>query len=113
MSQQMEQNERPYQQQAAYDDGYQGGYHDPFAPQNATAQKLGMTFQTATRTTASAGQRLALAIVSVAVLGGLAISLFSSTNLITAGNIAMLMGFLVVLVVGMVLAIINWVFNRK
>jgi hypothetical protein len=113
MSQQMEQNERPYQQQTAYDDGYQGGYHDPFAPQNAPAQKVGMTFQTATRTTPSAGQRLALAIVSVAVLGGLAISLFSSTNLIVAGNIAMLMGFLVVLVVGLVLAIINWVFNRK
>jgi dethiobiotin synthetase len=112
MSQQMEQNERPYQQQAAYDDGYQGGYHDPFAP-NAPAQKVGMTFQTATRTTASAGQRLALAIVSVAVLGGLAISLFSSTNLIVAGNIAMLMGLLVVLVVGIVLAIINLVFNRR
>lgn len=112
MSQQMDQNEYTSQQQVGYNEGYQGGYHDPFAP-NAPAQKVGMTFQTAARTTASAGQRLCLAIVSVAVLGGLAISLFSSTNLIVAGNIAMLMGFLVVLVVGLVLAIINWVFNRR
>ncbi|MGB8343966.1 MAG: hypothetical protein WCD86_03725 [Ktedonobacteraceae bacterium] len=111
MSQQMEQNERASQQQAGYDDSYQGGYRDPFATPYVGGQKLSTQAPVAQR--ATPGQRLALAIVSVSVLAGLAISLFSSTNLITAGNIAMLMGFLVVLVVGIVLAIINWVFNRK
>ena len=112
MSQQMESNEHASQQQAGYDDGYQGGgYRDPFAAPYVGGQKISTQAPAAQR--ATPGQRLALAIVSVSVLAGLAISLFSSTNLITAGNIAMLMGFLVVLVVGIVLAIINWVFNRK
>ncbi len=111
MSQQMEPNERAPQQQAGYDDGYQGGYHDPFAAPYAGGQKLSTQAPAAQR--ATPGQRLCLAIVSVAVLVGLAISLFSSTNLITAGNIAMLMGFLVVLVVGIALVAINWVFNRR
>lgn len=110
MSQQMEQNERAYQQ-ANYDEGYQGGYHDPFAASSTANQKL--STQTPATQRATSGQRLALAIVSVVMITGLAISIFSSTNLITAGVLAMLMGFLVVLVVGIVLAIINLVFNRR
>lgn len=72
MSQQMEYNESASQQQAGYDNGYQGDYHDPFAPPNAPAQKLGITYQTATRSTPSAAQRLALAIVSVCIFVPLA-----------------------------------------
>jgi len=68
----MEYNEGAPQQQAAYDDGYQGGYHDPFVAPSSPGQKLGMTFQSANRTTASAGQRLALAIVSVCIFVPLA-----------------------------------------
>lgn len=111
MSQQMEQNERAYQPQTGYDEGYQSGYNDPFAAPYAGNQKLSTQAPAAQR--ATSGQRLALAIVSVIMLTGLAISIFSSTNIITAGVLAMLMGFLVVMVVGIVLAIINLVFNRR
>jgi hypothetical protein len=107
--QQMDFNEPHPEQEAGYS-GYQNqsSYHDPFV--NAYGQKAG---QASTSSTATAGQRLALAIVSVATLVGLAISLFSSTNLITAGIAAMVVGLIVVLVVAMALVAINFIFNRS
>jgi len=111
MSQQIEPNGRASQQQTGYDDGYQGSYHDPFATSYAGGQKLSTQAPAAQR--ATSGQRLCIAIVSVAVLAGLAISLFSSTNLITAGIVAMLIGLAVVFVVALALVAINWIFNRR
>ncbi len=106
--QQMDFNEPHPEQEAGYS-GYQNqsAYHDPFV--NTYGQKVG---QASKSSSASAGQRLCLAIVSVATLVGLAISLFSSTNLITAGIPSMVIGLLVVSVVAVALVAINFIFNR-
>ncbi len=109
MSQRMEYNEGAPQQQADYDDGYQGGYHDPFAPSNAPGQKLGMTFQAAARTTASAGQRLALAIVSVCILVPLAaITLGISTAF---GGLGLIGGLIILTILAAAILGINLAFN--
>lgn len=109
MSQQMEYNsESASQQQANYDDGYQGGYHDPFA-QNPPAQKLGMTYQTATRTTPSAGQRLALAIVSVCIFVPLAaVTLGISTAF---GGFGLIGGLIILTIMSCAILGINLAFN--
>jgi hypothetical protein len=108
MSQQMDFSESNQQQQEPPFDNYQSGYRDPFV--NTYGQKVG---QASKGSSATSGQRLCLAIVSVATLIGLAISLFSSTNLITAGIPAMLIGLVVVLVVAAALVAINFIFNRS
>lgn len=109
MSQRMEYNEGAPQQQAGYDDGYQGGYHDPFAPPSSSGQKLGMTFQSATRTTASAGQRLALAIVSVCMFVPLAaVTLGISTAF---GGLGLIGGLIVLTIISCAILGINLAFN--
>jgi len=109
MSQRMEYNEGASQQQAGYDDGYQGGYQDPFAPASAPAQKLGMTFQSANRTTPSAGQRLALAIVSVCMFVPLAaVTLGISTAF---GGFGLIGGLIILTVMSCAILGINLAFN--
>jgi len=108
MSQRMEYNEGAPQQQADYDDGYQGGYHDPFAPSTAPGQKLGMTFQAASRSP-SAGQRLALAIVSVCIFVPLAaITLGISTAF---GGFGLIGGLIILTILAAAILGINLAFN--
>ena len=76
------------QQQTPQFDNYESGYRDPFmntfGAQKISAQPLGRG--------ASAGQRLALAIVSICVLiplSGIILGVFAGANLILAGLIAL------------------------
>ncbi len=111
MSQQhMDYNETGQQQQAGYNESYQSGYRDPFVA--SYGQKVGQAPGSENKTATSA-QRMGLAIVSVIMLTGVAAGLFSSTNLITAGVVAMLIGLLVVLVVAAAFVAINWLFSRR
>jgi hypothetical protein len=107
--QQMDFGDAHPEQESGYS-GYQSQqeYRDPFIA--SYGQKVG---QASKSSAASSGQRLALAIVSVIMLAGVAISLFSSTNLISAGASALAAGLIVVLVVAAALVAINFVFNRR
>ena|SRR3989442_14201 len=89
MSQQMnfEETNRQQQQASSYE-SYDAGYRDPFVntfgTQKVSGQPLGRG--------ASAGQRLALAIVSICVLiplSGIILGVFASSGLILAGLIGL------------------------
>ena len=88
MSQQMNFEESNRQQQASSFDNYVAGYRDPFVntfgAQKVSGQPLGRG--------ASAGQRLALAIVSICVLiplSGIILGVFANSGLILAGLIGL------------------------
>ncbi len=88
MSQQMNFEEANRQQPASSFDNYEAGYRDPFVntfgTQKVSGQPLGRG--------ASAGQRLALAIVSICVLiplSGIILGVFASSGLILAGLIGL------------------------
>jgi hypothetical protein len=88
MSQQMNFEETNRQQQASSFEGYEAGYRDPFVntfgAQKVSGQPLGRG--------ASAGQRLALAIVSICILiplSGIILGVFASSGLILAGLIGL------------------------
>ena len=88
MSQQMNFEETNRQQQASSFESYDAGYRDPFVntfgTQKVSGQPLGRG--------ASAGQRLALAIVSICVLiplSGIILGVFASSGLILAGLIGL------------------------
>jgi hypothetical protein len=105
MSQQMNFEESNRQQQAPPFDSYEAGYRDPFVntfgTQKVSGQPLGRG--------ASAGQRLALAIVSICVLiplSAIVLGIFAGAGLILAGLIGL--G-----VVCFTIIAVNFVFNYK
>jgi len=114
MSQQMHYDEagqeRPRPPVDSYDAGYQAGYRDPFA--GASGQKLAFSDvgqHVGRDKGVSAGQRLALAIVSLAILVG-AVSIIMGT---TVGQIFTFIGGLIALaLVCITIIAINVVFNR-
>ena len=88
MSQQMNFEETNRQQQASSYDSYEAGYRDPFVNTFGTQKVSGQPVGRG----ASAGQRLALAIVSICVLiplSGIILGIFASADLILAGLIGL------------------------
>ncbi len=94
-----------------YDAGYQtGAYRDPFA--GASGQKLSMPFQQQSNPALSAGQRLALAIVSVVMLVPLSAIIFG-TALGAGGGLALLGGLIGLGLICLTIMVINIVFNYR
>lgn len=95
-----------------YDAGYQGGaYRDPFA--GASGQKLSMPYQQqASSQVLSAGQRLALAIVSVVMLVPLSGIIFG-TIAGAGGGFALLGGLIGLGLVCLTIMVINFTFNFR
>jgi hypothetical protein len=97
-----------------YDAGYQGGaYRDPYA--GASGQKLSMPYQqqsNQSNQTLSAGQRLALAIVSVVMLVPLSGIIFG-TSLSSGGGLALLGGLIGLGLICLTIMVINFVFNFR
>lgn len=98
-----------------YDAGYQPGgtYRDPFA--GATGQKLSMPYQQQQQpssTVLSAGQRLALAIVSVVMLVPLSGIVFG-TALGAGGGLALLGGLIGLGLICLTIMVINIAFNYR
>ena len=88
MSQQMNFEETNRQQQASSFESYDAGYRDPFVNTFGTQKVSGQPVGRG----ASAGQRLALAIVSICVLiplSGIILGVFASSGLILAGLIGL------------------------
>jgi uncharacterized membrane protein len=97
-----------------YDAGYQGGaYRDPFA--GAAGQKLSMPYQQQyqqpSSQTLSAGQRLALAIVSVVMLVPLSGIIFGTT--VGGGGFGLLGGLIGLGVICLTIMVINIAFNAR
>lgn len=94
-----------------YDAGYQAGvYRDPFA--GASGQKLSMPFPQQSNQTLSAGQRLALAIVSVVMLVPLSGIIFG-TALGAGGGLALLGGLIGLGLICLTIMFINFAFNYR
>lgn len=117
MSQEMRYDEGERERQRPpmdmYDAGYQGGaYRDPYA--GASGQKLSMPYaqQSNSSQTLSAGQRLALAIVSVVMLVPLSGIIFG-TSLGSGGGLALLGGLIGLAVICLTIMVINFVFNFR
>lgn len=109
MSQQMEFNESA--PQPHYDSGYQGGeYNDPLAGSYNVGQKAGISFQPAASRVPSAGQRLALAIVSVCILVPLAGAVLGISGGI-AGSFGIILGLIILAILGAAILGINLAFN--
>jgi hypothetical protein len=113
MSQQMHYNEGELERRGSpvdnYDSGYQGGYRDPYAG----GQKISFgntSFQDVRDKTASAGQRLALAIVSVAVLVPLAGIIIGTTF---TQFFSLVGGLIAMAIVCVTIMVINIVFNLR
>ena len=109
MSQQMHYDEAGRERQRpefdnSYDAGYQSGYRDPFM--GSSGQKLSMPVMPASDKMASAGQRLALAIVSVIMLVGV-----SAITLTSGNSPGGLVGLIGLAIVSFVILGINIVFN--
>src|SRR6266566_8031413 len=113
MSQQFEEMERGYQAQPPYPTGSERsyvpgpgpGFDDAFA--GLSGQKLGQQY---TSSSASAGQRLALAIVSICLL----VPLTAITLGISSGSTLGLFGGLIVLaVICLTIMVVNVVFNIR
>ena len=115
MSQQMHYDEtgqeRPRTPINSYDSGYQAGYGDPYA--GASGQKISfsdVSFQASRDRGVSAGQRLALAIVSVVMLIP-AVAIIMGT---TVGQFFSFIGGLIALaLICVTIMVINIVFNHK
>jgi hypothetical protein len=94
-----------------YDAGYQGGaYRDPFA--GASGQKLSTPYQQQSNSSLSAGQRLALAIVSVVMLVPLSGIIFG-TALGAGGGLALLGGLIGLGLICLTIMVINIAFNHR
>ncbi len=116
MSQEMRYDESGREHQRppvdTYDAGYQGGaYRDPFA--GASGQKLSMPYAQQSNQTLSAGQRLALAIVSVVMLVPLSGIIFGTAIGSGAGGFALLGGLIGLGVICLTIMVINFVFNFR
>jgi hypothetical protein len=113
MSQQMhyDEAERPHTPIDSYDPGYQAGYRDPFT--GASGQKISfsdVSYQANRDRGVSAGQRLALAIVSVVMLVPI-IAIIMGT---TVGQFFSFVGGLIALaLVCVTIMVINVVFNHR
>jgi hypothetical protein len=115
MSQEMRYDESGRERQGppmdTYDVGYQGGaYRDPFA--GASGQKLSMPYQQQSNSSLSAGQRLALAIVSVVMLVPLSGIIFG-TALGAGGGLALLGGLIGLGLICLTIMVINIAFNYR
>jgi hypothetical protein len=118
MSQQMHYDESGRERQGTpidtYDPGYQAGYRDPFA--GAAGQKISygnVSFQGGTDRGPTAGQRLALAIVSVVMLVPLAGIVFGITLGAASGNFLGLVAALIGMgLICLTIMVINYVFNH-
>lgn len=99
----------------SYDAGYQGGvYRDPFA--GAAGQKLSMPYQQQSPQSSqslSAGQRLALAIVSVVMLVPLSGIIFGTAIGSGAGGFALLGGLIGLGLICLTIMVINIAFNAR
>jgi hypothetical protein len=105
----MEFNESGHQDQEGHYDNYDAGYRDPFAAGSYTQQKLYTQAPVSSRV--SAGQRLALAIVSLCIMIPLAGIIFGiSTSFGLLGPIYALIGMGIVCLTIMV---VNIAFNRS
>ncbi len=95
-----------------YDAGYQAGaYRDPFA--GAPGQKLSMPYAQQSNRTLSAGQRLALAIVSVVMLVPLSGIIFGTAIGAGGGGFALLGGLIGLGLICLTIMVINIVFNYR
>ena len=105
--------ERQRQPLDTYDAGYAGGaYRDPFA--GAPGQKMSMPqFQQQSSQTLSAGQRLALAIVSVVMLVPLSGIIFGTAIGSGAGGFALLGGLIGLGLICLTIMVINIAFNYR
>jgi hypothetical protein len=116
MSQEMRYDEGQRPPAETYDAGYQGGtYRDPFA--GASGQKLSMPpyqqqFSQSSKEL-SAGQRLALAIVSVVMLVPLSGIIFGTAIGSGAGGFALLGGLIGLGLICLTIMVINFVFNFR
>jgi hypothetical protein len=111
MSQQFEEMERGYQAQPPYPSGNERGYGPgpgfDDALSGLSGQKLGQQY---TSSSASAGQRLALAIVSICLLVPLtAITLGISSS----SSIGLIGGLIVLSMICLTIMIVNVVFNIR
>ena len=94
-----------------YDAGYQGGvYRDPFA--GASGQKLSMPFPQQSNSSLSAGQRLALAIVSVVMLVPLSGIIFGIAAGV-GGGLALLGALIGLGLICLTIMVINIAFNSR
>ena len=93
-----------------YDAGYQAPYRDPFA--GASGQKLSMPYAPQSNQALSAGQRLALAIVSVVMLVPLSGIIFG-TALGAGGGLSLLGGLIGLGLICLTIMVINIVFNYR
>ncbi len=89
----------------SYDAGYSPGFRDPFM--GSSGQKLSMPTTLASDKSASAGQRLALAIVSVIMLIGAVAIIFDGGN--SPGGF---IGLVALGVVSAAIVAVNVVFNN-
>ena len=105
MSQRMDYDEPDGQQQVPPFDSYQSGYRDPFA--SSYGQKIPSGFSG--RHTPSAGQRLALAIVSIAIL----VPLISVIVPVSVGAGAFFGGLIAIGVICVTIIAVNYVFNMR
>lgn len=102
MSQRMDYDEPGEQQNSSFD-SYQSGYREPFA------STFGQKIPTVSHTP-SAGQRLALAIVSLCLLVPL-ISVIIPVS-VSAGPFAFVGGLIAIGVICITIIAVNFVFNR-
>jgi len=110
MSQQMHYDEAGQERQQ-YGADYRSGYRDPFA--GSAGQKLSFPDINAGSGGVTAGQRLALAIVSVVMLVPLAGIVFGITLGGSSGGFFSLVAALIGLgVICLTIMVINYVFNR-
>jgi len=109
MSQRMEYDESDSQQQVPPYDNYQSGYRDPFAGPSGmySGQKIPAGFSISHG--ASAGQRLALAIVSLCLL----VPLISVIVPVSVGNGVFLGGLIALGVICFTIIAVNFVFNMR
>jgi hypothetical protein len=109
MSQQMHYDD-PGRERQQYDPGYRAAYPDPFS--GSSGQKLSFPDVHVGSGGVSAGQRLALAIVSVVMLVPLAGIVFG-ISLGSGGGFFNLVGALIGLgLICLTIMVINFVFNR-
>lgn len=116
MSQEMRYDEGGLERQRppvdTYDAGYQGGaYRDPYA--GAPGQKMSMPYAPQSNQALSAGQRLALAIVSVVMLVPLSGIIFGTAIGSGAGGFALLGGLIGLGLICVTIMVINIAFNYR
>jgi hypothetical protein len=103
MSQQMNYDEGSGERQSPPYQGYQPGYHDPFIA--SSGQKLSMRdFGRGV----SAGQRLALAIVSVVMLVGATAIIFGNSSIVVTPILLIAFGLICITIIA-----INAIFNSS